>query len=52
MPPNACWLTSPSALDGLQRPKVYRFGSWQTLPRIREIEEAMKATEAEIVDLT
>ncbi|HZS08711.1 MAG TPA: hypothetical protein VFD58_28005 [Blastocatellia bacterium] len=52
MPPGAFWLSGPSALDGLQRPKVYRYGSWKTLARIIEIEGALRATDAEVIDIT
>ncbi|HZS07788.1 MAG TPA: hypothetical protein VFD58_23335 [Blastocatellia bacterium] len=44
-------MTRPSDLKDLHSPKVYRFGSWQVLPRIHDIEEALAAAEAEIVDL-
>lgn len=51
-PGQAFWLTKPSDLQGLRGPKVYRVGTWQSLRRIQEIEAAMAAAEAEVVDLT
>lgn len=50
-PAQAYWLTRPSNLAGKHRPKVFRFGAWKTLAKIQEIEAAMIAAEAEIVDL-
>ncbi|MFN7948924.1 MAG: hypothetical protein U0Z53_26460 [Blastocatellia bacterium] len=50
-PGQAFWLTRPSDLDGLRQPKVYRFGTWQTLTRLQEIEAALKSAEADISDL-
>ena len=50
-PREAFWLTRPSDLKDLRSPKVYRFGTWQALPRILDIEAAMAAAEAEIIDL-
>lgn len=52
LPLQAFWLTSPSALAGKQRPKVFRFGAWKSLPRIHEIEATLKQVDAEITDLT
>ena len=52
MPPNAYWLAGPSLLAGTHCPKVYRYGSWKTLPRISEIEGVMRAVDAEVVDVT
>ena len=51
LPSEAAWLTRPSNLAGKHRPKVFRFGDWKSLAKIQEIEAAMAATEAEIVDL-
>ncbi len=50
-PSQAFWLTRPANLRGKQRPKVYRFGDWKTLVRLREIETAMTEVGAEIADL-
>jgi len=50
-PRQAFWLTKPSDLQGLHGPKVYRIGSWRSLSRIQEIEAAMTAAGAEVVDL-
>jgi len=50
-PGQAFWLTKPSDLHGLRGPKVYRFGTWQRLPRIKEIEAVMVAAEAEVANL-
>ena len=50
-PGQAFWWTRPATLGDLHGPKVYRFGTWQSLPRIDEIQAAMKAAEAEVVDL-
>lgn len=50
-PSQAYWLTRPSNLAGKQRPKVFRFGDWKSLAKIREIEAALTAAEAEVVDL-
>ena len=52
VPGQAVWLTLPSDLDELHHPKIYRSGSWRTLPRIQEIEAAMSAAEANVVDLS
>ncbi|HZS03467.1 MAG TPA: hypothetical protein VFD58_01210 [Blastocatellia bacterium] len=51
-PAGAFWLAGPKLLAGLKRPKVYRYGTWQTLARIKEIEEAMRAADAEVIELT
>lgn len=51
IPAQAYWLTRPSNLAGKQRPKVFRFGDWKSLAKIREIEAAMTAADAEVVDL-
>jgi hypothetical protein len=50
-PQQAQWLTGASRLNGLSTPKVYRFGSWQTLPRLKAIEAALAEVQAEIIDL-
>ena len=50
-PGQAFWLTRPADLGNLHGPKVYRFGTWQSLPRLDEIQAAMKAAEAEVADL-
>jgi hypothetical protein len=50
-PQQAQWLTGPSRLNGLSTPKVYRIGSWRTLPRLKAIEEALAEVQAEIIDL-
>lgn len=50
-PAQASWLTRPSNLDGKHRPQIYRFGDWKSLAKIQEIEAAMAAAEAEVVDL-
>jgi hypothetical protein len=51
-PGQAFWLTRPADLGDLHGPKVYRFGTWETLPRLGEIQAAMKAAEAEVADLS
>ncbi len=51
-PAQASWLTRPSNLLGTQHPKVFRYGDWKSLARIQEIEAAMTAAEAEVVDLS
>jgi hypothetical protein len=50
-PQQAQWLTGPSRLNGLSTPRVYRIGSWRTLPRLKAIEEALAEVQAEIIDL-
>ncbi len=50
-PAQASWLTRPSNLEGKHRPQIYRFGDWKSLAKIQEIEAAMAAAEAEVVDL-
>jgi hypothetical protein len=50
-PQQAQWLTGPSRLNGLSTPKVYRVGSWRTLPRLKAIEAALAEVQAEIIDL-
>ncbi len=50
-PGQAFWLTRPSDLNGLRQPKVYRFGTWQALTRLQEIEAALQSAEADISDL-
>ncbi len=50
-PQQAQWLTGASRLNGLSTPKVYRVGSWRTLPRISAIEAALAEVQAEIIDL-
>ncbi len=50
-PRQAFWLTRPSDIKGLHAPKVYRFGSWRELQRLTDIQEAMTAVEAEVIDL-
>ncbi len=51
VPGQAVWLTMPSDLGGLHHPKIYRSGSWRTLPRIQEIEAAMSDAEADVIEL-
>lgn len=50
-PGQASWLTRAANLTGRQRPKVFRFGDWKSLPNIKEIEAALAATQAEVSDL-
>ena len=50
-PQQAQWLTGASRLNGLSTPKVYRFGSWRALPRLKAIEAALTEVQAEIIDL-
>ncbi|HEX4951495.1 MAG TPA: hypothetical protein VFZ34_32855 [Blastocatellia bacterium] len=50
-PAQTSWLTRPSNLSGKQHPKVFRFGDWKSLAKIQEIEEAMTAAQAEVIDL-
>ena len=50
-PGQAFWLTRPADLGETHGPKVYRFGTWQALPRLVEIQAAMKTAEAEVIDL-
>lgn len=50
-PSQAYWLTRPSNLAGKQRPKVHRYGDWRSLAKIQEIEAAMTAADAEVIDL-
>ncbi len=52
LPAQAAWLTRPSNLTGKHRPQVFRFGDWKSLAKIQEIEAAMTAAEAEVVDLS
>lgn len=51
-PREALWLTRPSDLKGKHRPKIFRYGDWKALARIKEIEVAITETEAEITDLS
>lgn len=51
-PAQASWLTRASNLMGKHRPQVFRFGDWKSLSKIQEIEAAMTAAEAEVVDLS
>ncbi len=51
LPKEASWLTRPSGLKDLQRPRVYRFGSWRELAQIEAVELALTEINAEIVDL-
>lgn len=51
-PAQASWLTRPSNLVGKHRPQVFRFGDWKSLAKIQEIEAALTAAEAEVVDLS
>ena len=51
VPKEAKWLTRPSGLHELERPKVYRFGSWRDLAEIEAVESALAAINAEIIDL-
>lgn len=51
LPKEANWLTRPSGLKELQRPKVYRFGSWRDLAQIEAVEVALTEINAEIIDL-
>ena len=50
-PRQAFWLTGISRLKGLSGPKVYRVGSWRSLPRLKAIESALAEIKAEIIDL-
>jgi hypothetical protein len=50
-PGQASWLTRAANLTGRQRPKVFRFGDWKSLPNIKEIEAALAATQAEVSDI-
>ncbi|MBL8206873.1 MAG: hypothetical protein JNM09_21755 [Blastocatellia bacterium] len=52
IPLQAFWLTRASNLTGKVHPKVYRFGDWKSLVKLREIEAAMTAVQAEVIDLT
>lgn len=51
LPSEASWLTRPSNLAGKHRPKVFRFGDWKSLNKIQDIETALAAAEAEVIDL-
>lgn len=51
VPREAVWLTRPSTLQGLKRPKVYRYGTWRALAHIEALKEALLAVEADISDL-
>ncbi len=51
LPKEASWLTRPSGLKELKRPKVYRFGSWRELAQIAAVELALTELKAEIIDL-
>lgn len=51
LPKEASWLTRPSGLKELQRPKVYRFGTWRELAQIEAVEQALTEIKAEIIDL-
>lgn len=51
LPKEASWLTRPSGLKEMQRPKVYRFGTWRELAQIEAVELALTEIKAEIVDL-
>ena len=51
IPSQATWLTRAANLAGKQRPKVFRFGDWKSLPKVQEIETALATTGAEIVDI-
>jgi len=51
IPNQAFWITRPTNLKGLKKPKVYRYGSWKHLPRIDEIEDKLKEIEAVIEDI-
>lgn len=50
-PAQASWVTRATNVVGRQRPKVYRYGDWKSLPHIKEIEAALAAADAEIVDI-
>jgi len=50
-PQQAEWLTGASRLKRSSTPKVYRVGSWRTLPRLKAIETALAEVQAEIIDL-
>lgn len=50
-PQQAQWLTGASRLNKFSTPKVYRVGSWRTLPRLKAIEAALAEVQAEIIDL-
>ncbi|MBS1808603.1 MAG: hypothetical protein JST84_10470 [Acidobacteria bacterium] len=52
IPTEAFWLTSPAKLTGKQAPKVVRYGDWKSLPKIQEIEAALIAVAAEVIDLS
>ncbi|MFN7929673.1 MAG: hypothetical protein U0Y68_17355 [Blastocatellia bacterium] len=51
LPAQASWLTRAANLAGRQRPTVFRFGDWKSLPNIKEIEAALAATQAEVRDI-
>jgi len=51
IPRQAHWVTRASNLDGLHRPKVYRYGSWKELERIDQIEAKLKEIKAVVEDL-
>jgi len=51
VPSQASWLTRPANLDGLRSPKVYRYGSWKSLPRISEIVERLEEVNAIVKDI-
>ncbi len=51
LPKETRWLTRPTGLDGLAKPKVYRVGSWKDLAQVEGLEVALRAVQAEIIDL-
>lgn len=51
LPKETRWLTRPAGLDGLAKPKVYRVGSWKDLAQLEGLEVALRAAQAEIIDL-
>ncbi len=51
LPKQAFWITRPSNLSGLKKPKVYRYGSWKSLPKAAEIEDKLRDIEAVIEDI-
>jgi len=50
-PPQAYWLTGASRLKDTHKPKVYRYGSWRNLDRLKAIEAALVERQAEVIDL-
>ncbi len=51
-PSQAFWVTRAAILTGKQRPKVYRYKGWKSLAKIQEIEAALAATQADVIDLS